>query len=87
MGDSTRPFLFIAIAAIVNVILDLVFVGAMGMESGGAALATVISQAASFIISMIYLYIRRRASALTLSSGVSPWTGKPLSPCPIWGFR
>ena len=61
MGDSTRPFLFIAIAAVVNVILDLVFVGAMGMESGGAALATVISQAASFIISIIYLYIHRES--------------------------
>ena len=61
MGDSTRPFLFIAIAAIVNVILDLVFVGAMGMESGGAALATIISQAASFLISMVYLYIRRES--------------------------
>ena len=58
---QTGTILFIAIAAIVNVILDLVFVGAMGMESGGAALATVISQAASFIISMIYLYIRRES--------------------------
>lgn len=59
MGDSTRPFLFIAIAALINVVLDLVFVGGLGMESAGAALATVISQAASYLISMVYLYIRR----------------------------
>ena len=61
MGDSTRPFLFIAIAAVLNVILDLVFVGGMGMESAGAALATTISQAVSYVISVIYLYIRRES--------------------------
>lgn len=61
MGDSTRPFLFIAIAAILNVILDILFVGPMGMQTAGAALATTLSQAVSFIISMIYLYIRRES--------------------------
>lgn len=61
MGDSTRPFLFIAIAAILNVILDIIFVGPFGMESAGAALATIISQAVSFIVSIIYLYIRRES--------------------------
>lgn len=61
MGDSTRPFLFIAIAAILNVILDILFVGPMGMQAAGAALATTLSQAVSFIISVIYLYIRRES--------------------------
>lgn len=61
MGDSTRPFLFIAIAAVLNVILDVIFVGPFGMESAGAALATIISQAVSFIVSIIYLYIRRES--------------------------
>ena len=56
MGDSRRPFMFIAIAAVLNLILDLVFVAGMGMEVFGAALATVISQAASFIFAVIYLY-------------------------------
>lgn len=55
MGDSKRPLVFIAIAAILNVILDLIFVGPLGMKSGGAALATTLSQAVSFIISIIYL--------------------------------
>ncbi len=59
MGDSTRPFLFIAIAASLNVILDILFVGPLGMQTAGAALATTLSQAVSFIISIIYLYIRR----------------------------
>lgn len=61
MGDSTRPFLFIAIAAILNVILDILFVGPMGMQTAGAALATTLSQAVSFVISVIYLYIRRES--------------------------
>ncbi len=59
MGDSRRPFMFIAIAAVVNIILDLVFVAGMKMQVFGAALATVISQAFSFIIAIIYLYKHR----------------------------
>ena len=61
MGDSTRPFLFIAIAAILNVILDVLFVGPMGMASAGAALATTVSQAVSFLVSIVYLYVRRES--------------------------
>ncbi len=76
MGDSTRPFLFIAIAAVLNVILDLVFVGAMGMESAGAALATMISQAVSFVISVIYLYIRRESFGFDFKLGSFRIDGK-----------
>ena len=56
MGDSKRPFLFIAIAAVLNTVLDILFVGFFGMAAFGAALATVIGQAVSFIISLVYLY-------------------------------
>jgi len=56
MGDSRRPFVFIAIAAVCNIVLDVVLVAYCGMEVFGAALATVISQALSFIIALIYLY-------------------------------
>lgn len=61
MGDSRRPFVFVAIAAVMNIILDIVFVFFMGMEVFGAALATVISQAFSFIIAMVYLYRSRES--------------------------
>ena len=61
MGDSKRPFVFIAIAAVINLVLDLVFVAGFGMGAFGAALATVIGQTASFIISLVYLYHRRDA--------------------------
>jgi putative MATE family efflux protein len=59
MGDSKRPFVFIAIAAILNLILDIVFVVGFGFGPWGAALATVLGQALSFIASLIYLYHRR----------------------------
>ena len=61
MGDSRRPFVFIAIAAVLNIILDVVFVASCGMEVFGAALATVISQAVSFVIALIYLYRHRES--------------------------
>lgn len=61
MGDSKRPFLFIAISACLNVVLDLIFVGPLHMEAGGAALATILAQGVSFVISVIYLYIRRES--------------------------
>ena len=56
MGDSKRPFVFIAVAAVLNVVLDLLFVVGFGMEAFGAALATVIAQASSFVTSVVYLY-------------------------------
>ena len=61
MGDSKRPFLFIAVAAILNMVLDVLFVKYLGMEVFGAALATVIGQGVSFLLSLVYLY-RRRSS-------------------------
>ncbi|MBP5754861.1 MAG: MATE family efflux transporter [Clostridia bacterium] len=55
MGDSKHPMIFVAIAAAVNIGLDLIFVGACGMEAFGAALATIISQAISVILCIVYL--------------------------------
>ena len=59
MGDSKHPFIFIAIASVINVILDILFVGPMGMGPGGAALATVIGQAVSFLFALRLLYKNR----------------------------
>ena len=57
MGDSKRPLYFIAIASISNLALDLLFVAGFHWGTAGAAAATVIGQAISFIISLIYLYL------------------------------
>ena len=61
MGDSKRPFLFIAIAAVLNTVLDLLFVRYLGLAVFGAALATVIGQGTSFVLALIYLYRRRES--------------------------
>ena len=59
MGDSKHPFLFLAIASVLNLALDLLFVGPMGMGPRGAALATVIGQSVSFLFALVLLYRHR----------------------------
>ena len=56
MGDSKRPLLFIAIASLVNLVLDILFTGILGWGVAGAAWATIIGQAVSFLFSIYYLY-------------------------------
>lgn len=69
MGDAKRPFLFIALASAVNLVLDLLFTGAFGWDVAGAALATIIGQAVSFLFSLIYLYRHREALGFDLKKG------------------
>ena len=59
MGDSKRPLMFIAIASAVNLLLDILFTGYLGWGVAGAAWATIIGQAVSFIFSACYLYKNR----------------------------
>ena len=61
MGDSRRPLIFISVATVTNIVLDLLFVGVFGMSAFGAALATVIGQGLSFVFSLVYLYRKREA--------------------------
>jgi len=66
MGNSRHPFIFIAISAVLNVVLDLLFVLVFDMAAMGAALATVLSQAVSFICCAVFLYKRRETSGLDI---------------------
>ncbi|MGL5436511.1 MAG: MATE family efflux transporter [Lachnospiraceae bacterium] len=59
MGDSRRPFLFITIASVVNLVLDLLFTGVLGYGVAGAAAATMLGQAVSFVFAMVFLYHHR----------------------------
>ena len=59
MGDAKRPFLFIGVASAVNLVLDIVFTGILKWGVAGAAWATIIGQAASFLFSVVYLYRKR----------------------------
>jgi putative MATE family efflux protein len=60
-GDSKHPLLFGAIAASVNVALDLLFVAGCGMGAAGTAWATVIGQSTAVVFSLIFLYRQREA--------------------------
>ncbi len=50
VGNSRTPFHILVITGAINVILDLVFVGLLGLNAQGAAMATVIAQATSAIL-------------------------------------
>lgn len=65
LGDSNMPLLFVTIACIVNVIGDLLFVAVFQMNVAGAALATVLAQAVSVILSI--LIIRKRELPFTMT--------------------
>jgi Na+-driven multidrug efflux pump len=55
LGDSKSPLVFLAISSVVNVVLDLVFVLICKMGVEGVAYATIIAQAVSAILCLIYL--------------------------------
>lgn len=55
LGDSKTPFYFVLVACIANILLDIIFMGPMGLGPMGAALGTVISQALSVVIALIHL--------------------------------
>ena len=55
LGDSKTPLLFVAIACVINVIVDFILVDGYQMGAAGAAIATVLAQAGAFIFSLIYL--------------------------------
>lgn len=57
-GDSKRPMYFVAVACVVNIALDFLFIGSMGLGAAGAALGTVLGQAVSVVFALWML--RRR---------------------------
>ncbi len=55
VGDSRHPLYFLIVSSVVNLVLDIVFIKFMHTGVGGAALATVISQAISAILCLVEL--------------------------------
>ena len=55
VGDSQRPFYYLVVCAVMNTVLDLVFVLVFQMGVQGVALATVLSQCTSAVLVMIAL--------------------------------
>ena len=58
LGNSVVPLIFLAVSAVLNILLDLWFVAGLGRGVAGAAEATVISQYISGIGITIYAWIR-----------------------------
>ncbi len=55
MGNSRLPLVFVAIACVTNIVGDLLFVAVLHMNVAGAALATVMAQAVSVILSLVII--------------------------------
>ncbi len=83
MGDSKRPLLFIVIASFTNLALDLLLTGVMGLGVAGAAYATVIGQAVSFLFLVYYLYKNKESFGFDFKKEsfrpVRPYTGMIIS--------
>lgn len=65
VGDSRMPLVFLSVACVVNILLDIVLIAVFGMGVEGAALATVLSQMISVICCIVY--IARRVTVFHLN--------------------
>lgn len=67
LGDSTTPVIFLILAALLNIGLDIVSVVILGTGVEGPALATVISQAVSGVLCLIYM--KKKFTILHMEAG------------------
>lgn len=65
LGNSRLPLIFVGIACVVNIFGDLLFVAVFHMNVAGAALATILAQLISVVISLII--IKRQPLPFSLS--------------------
>lgn len=86
VGDSKASLYFLIVASLVNVVLDVLFVAVFRWGCTGAAIATDLAQAASFVAALFYMYrkypvFRWRLSELHFDSEVALqvlWAGLPM---------
>lgn len=65
LGDSKTPMYFVAVACVMNVLLDYLFIGFFGLGPMGAALGTVLSQMCSVLFALCTIRRHREAFAVT----------------------
>lgn len=58
LGDSRTPLFFLILSSLLNVVLDLVLILAFGLGVMGASLATVISQAISGLLCLLWIVVK-----------------------------
>lgn len=59
LGDSKSPLYFIAAACVLNIALDCIFIGALGMGPSGAALGTTLAQTVSVLSALAFIAEKR----------------------------
>ncbi|MDL2318365.1 MATE family efflux transporter [Eubacteriales bacterium OttesenSCG-928-A19] len=64
-GNAFWSMIGLTIGGVLNIILDPIFIFALGMGTGGAALATILSQLVSFFI-LLYMVMRHSAARISL---------------------
>ena len=97
VGDSRHPLIYLIISSVVNILLDLLFVGVFRFGVGSAALATIISQFASAILCLILLskspedyrvhFRKIRFDFFFLKQIIQNVSRIPSSPLPMWWCR
>ena len=73
LGDSQTPLFFLIFSSVLNIGLDLLFIGPLGWGTAGAARATVLAQTISVLLCV--LYMKKRYPILHLRR--SDWTFVP----------
>lgn len=73
LGDSKSPVIFLAISSALNVVLDILFLTACQSGVIGAAIATVLSQLVSGVVSLVYIWKK----VPLLHTGRSDWKAQP----------
>lgn len=73
LGDSRTPVIFLVLASLINIVLDLFFIMGLGMNVEGAAYATVISQLVSGILCLIYMV--KKFPILHVNKYEAAWDG------------
>ena len=80
-GSSKYAMLSMLLGAVINTVFDPVFIFAFNMGVKGAAIATIMVQIASFIVSVVYI---PRFRSFHFEVGSMNWTAGRAARCSAW---
>lgn len=83
-GDTRRPLIYLTVAGVLNVILNLFFVIVCHMAAEGVAISSVISQYLSAALILVHMFREKDDCGLRLSNLRLYEFRSP--PCSVWGF-
>jgi len=74
LGDSKTPLIIVAISCCTNIVLDIIFIGVMQLGATGAAAATIIAQALSFVLVLLVIIRRKLPFSFTKKDIKLDWS-------------